>query len=296
MRLARFCHRDSPGFGVVNGDHVVALNPRVPCFGDLIENPHAAVIYADDPRIDLDEVSWLPPFEDTAKILCVGFNYSTHSAEGDRRAGDYPTLFVRFTDSFVGSGHCVAQEADTHTLDWEGEVALVIGRGGRAIATEDAWDHIAGLTALAENSERMWQMHSNQATAGKNWTRSGACGPWITTIDEVGRGPVELTTKLNGTVVQHDSTANLTFGFAELVSYISTFTQLRPGDVISTGTPSGLGYRQDPPRYLTVGDELEVTVSRVGTLRHGVIGGPITSASDLRSSPRDAHRPSGGSA
>lgn len=273
MKLARFRYRNAPRFGVVDGDRVVVLDARVSSFASLVANPHAAPVDADAPHVDVDDVSWLPPFEDTAKILCVGFNYTSHDGDGGRRASPYPTLFVRFADSFVGSGQCVAQEADTHTLDWEGEVALVIGRAGRAISIDAAWDHIAGLTAMAENSERLWQVHSSQATAGKNWTASGACGPWITTIDEVGADPVELTTTLNGHVVQHDSTSNLTFGFAELVSYVSMFTQLRPGDVIATGTPSGLGYRQNPPRFLTAGDELEVRVSRVGTLRHGVVDG-----------------------
>jgi 2-keto-4-pentenoate hydratase/2-oxohepta-3-ene-1,7-dioic acid hydratase in catechol pathway len=294
MRLARFGYQNTARFGVVDTEHVVAMDHRVERFADLLADTASARVRADDPRIALDRVSWLPPFCDDAKIMCVGFNYKSHDGEGDRRAGEYPTLFVRFPDSFIGSGGCVQREADSHTLDWEGEVAIVIGRAGRRIPADSAWDHIAGLTAMAENSERVWQIHSNQGTAGKNWTASGACGPWVTTLDEVGREPVELTTRLNGAVVQHDSTANLTFDFPALVSYISTFTALRPGDVIATGTPAGVGYRRDPPRYLTPGDDLEVSVSRVGTLRHGVTDGPAAPVNPGRS-PRSAYQPAGGS-
>lgn len=274
MKLARFTHHGQARFGVVRGDHVVSVDHRVERFSDLLAGPEATVVRDADPRIAINEITWLPPFTSDAKILCVGFNYQSHDGDGDRRAADHPTLFVRFPDSFVGSGQNVSREADSHTLDWEGEVAVVIGRGGRRISRDVAWDHIAGLTCMAENSERIWQIHTPQATAGKNWAASGACGPWITTIDEMGTEPVEVTTRLNGRVMQHDSTANLMFDFPALINYISTFTQLRVGDIIATGTPGGVGYRQEPPRYLTPGDELEVRVSRVGTLRHGVTDGP----------------------
>jgi 2-keto-4-pentenoate hydratase/2-oxohepta-3-ene-1,7-dioic acid hydratase in catechol pathway len=188
-------------------------------------------------------------------------------------------LFTRFPDSLVGSGQPVERPADSVELDWEGEVTLVIGAAARRVAPQDAAVHIAGVTVMAENSVRDWQSHSAQATAGKNWEASGACGPWLVTSDEVGDGPLTLTTRVGGEVVQHDHTGNLAFSFTELVSYISTFTTLRPGDAIATGTPSGVGARREPPRWLAPGDAVEVEVSGVGTLRHSVVDAPVLAGS-----------------
>ncbi|MFI5541808.1 fumarylacetoacetate hydrolase family protein [Nocardia sp. NPDC051900] len=282
MKLARFLYRNHVRYGIVGPDGIVALDQCAGTFSNLLANSRTSVLESDI-CIPANEIVWLPPFTSEAKIICVGFNYASHDSEDHRRAGEYPTLFVRFPDSFVGSGNPVVTEADSRTLDWEGELALVIGQGGRRIPVDDAWNHIAGFTPMAENSERIWQTHSAQATAGKNWFASGACGPWVTTVDEAGRGPFELTTRLNGHVVQQASTSSLLFNFASLVSYVSTFTPLRPGDVIATGTPAGSGYRQNPPRFLEPGDELEVSVPGVGTLRHSVTTGPgnIVTANDI---------------
>ncbi|BBG00089.1 MULTISPECIES: fumarylacetoacetate hydrolase family protein [Pseudonocardia] len=273
MRLARF-HTPSgePGFGVVEGDRVVRLDHRIASFESVLaERPQPR---ADDPRGPAAGLRWAPPVGDHPKIVCVGFNYAAHAAESERSPDgtpQRPTLFTRFTDSFVGAGTPVVRPALDDSLDWEGEAALVIGAAGRRIAAEDAWRHVAGVTCVAENSVRNWQLHSGQATAGKNWHHSGAVGPWVTTTDEVGTGPLRVTTRLNGATVQDDTTDRLTFGFAELVAYVSTFTPLRPGDLIATGTPQGIGLRRDPPRFLRPGDEIEVEVSGVGVLRHGVV-------------------------
>ena len=212
----------------------------------------------------------------------MGFNYAAHAAESDRApdAPGRPTLFARFGDSFVGAETPVVRPAGEDSLDWEGEAALVIGRPGRRIPAERALEHVAGVTCVAENSVRDWQVHSTQATAGKNWHRSGAVGPWIVTLDEVGTEPLRVTTRLNGEVVQDDTTDRLMFSFADLVAYVSTFTPLRPGDVIATGTPKGIGLRMDPPRFLRPGDEVEVEVSAVGVLRHGVVDEGIDTVID----------------
>ncbi|OLL76869.1 Fumarylacetoacetate hydrolase family protein [Pseudonocardia sp. Ae168_Ps1] len=273
MRLARFrTTSGEAGFGIVSGDEVVRLDHRVDTFGSVLARLPAD--RPDDPRLPVGDLRWDPPIGDHAKIVCVGFNYAAHASESERPATDgpdHPTLFTRFADSFVGAGTPVVRPASDDTLDWEDEAALVIGAPGRRIPAEDAWRHVAGVTCIAENSVRSWQLHSNQATAGKNWHHSGAVGPWVTTVDEVGIGPPRVTTRLNGTTVQDDTTDRLTFGFAELVAYVSTLTPLRPGDLIATGTPKGIGFRMDPPRFLRPGDELEVEVSGVGTLRHGVV-------------------------
>ncbi|MDD7940360.1 fumarylacetoacetate hydrolase family protein [Actinomycetospora lutea] len=271
MRLARFRAGDSVGFGVVLGDEVARLDHRVPSFADLLTEP--VTPRPDDPRLPVADLVWLPPIGDQPEVVCVGFNYAAHAAESTRGPAEQarPTLFARFGDSFVGAGTPVVRPAAEDSLDWEGEAALVVGRPGRRIPAAAAWSHVAGVTCVAENSVRDWQLHSTQATAGKNWHRSGAVGPWLTTADEVGEGPLRVTTRLNGAVVQDDTTDRLTFSFAELVAYVSTFTPLRPGDLIATGTPAGIGLRREPPRFLRPGDELEVEVSGVGVLRHGVV-------------------------
>lgn len=276
MRLARFRTADGmAGFGVVDdaADRVIRVDHRVPSFDHLLRSPVAPE--STDPQLPFDDISWEPPVGEHPKIVCVGFNYAAHAAEsGGHRTVETPskpTLFLRFPDSLVGASQPVVRPADDESLDWEGEAALVIGTPGRRIEARDAWAHIAGVTCMAENSVRAWQLHSNQATAGKNWHHSGAVGPWVTTSDEVGTAPLQVTTRVNGTVMQQDSTDRLTFPFAELVSYVSTFTPLRTGDVIATGTPKGIGFRMDPPTYLRPGDEVEVEVSRVGVLRHGVV-------------------------
>ncbi|MDQ0771625.1 2-keto-4-pentenoate hydratase/2-oxohepta-3-ene-1,7-dioic acid hydratase in catechol pathway [Streptomyces aurantiacus] len=274
MKLARFRTADGvPGFGVVERDAVARLDHRVASFEHLLGTP--VVPCGDDPRVPLSEVTWQPPIGAHPKIICVGFNYAAHASESGRDSGGtapaHPTLFTRFPDSLVGAGTPVVRPFDDDSLDWEGEAALIISTGGRRIPAGEAWRHVAGVTCMAENSVRTWQLHSGQATAGKNWAATGAAGPWLTTTDELGTAPLRVTTRLNGTVVQDDTTDGLAFGFADLVAYVSTFTPLRPGDLIATGTPKGIGFRMSPPRFLRPGDEVEVEVSGVGVLRHGVV-------------------------
>lgn len=282
MKLARFTAPDGrPSFGVVTDADVIALDHRVDRFATLLSEPASRQVRADDPRWPLADVRWQPPVEPASKVICVGFNYAAHAAESTRKPAEHVgrgfdvvehvPLFLRYPDSFVGSGGSVVRPFDSDTLDWEGEIALVIGIGGRRIDAEDGLTHVAGFTCMAENSVREWQAHSNQATAGKNWDRSGAIGPWVVTTDEVGSEPLTLTTVLNGEQVQSATTAELILSFGQIIAYISSFTNLNPGDVIATGTPSGIGFRQDPPRYLRPGDELTVEISRVGILRHTVV-------------------------
>jgi 2-keto-4-pentenoate hydratase/2-oxohepta-3-ene-1,7-dioic acid hydratase in catechol pathway len=278
VKLARFEVDGARRFGVVHDAAVIAVDHRVPSFEALVADPDRGKPAPADPRWPAEAVSWLPPFTETAKIICVGFNYGAHAREAARHPAAYPTLFIRFPDSFVGSGQAAVQPEDALQLDWEGEVALIIGSQARRVPAADASAHIAGFTCMAENSERGWQQHTGQATAGKNWTASGACGPWITTADEVAGRPLRIVTRLNGDVVQDDTTEHLLHPFTELISYISTFTELRPGDVIATGTPAGTGFRRDPPRFLKPGDELEVAVPGVGVLRHHVIDEPSARA------------------
>jgi 2-keto-4-pentenoate hydratase/2-oxohepta-3-ene-1,7-dioic acid hydratase in catechol pathway len=271
MRIARFAVDGAEHFGVVDGDTAVALDHRVASFERLVAAPVPAG--PTDPRWPVADVAWLSPIVPTAKVVCVGLNFATHASEVARAAPGHPVVFPRFPDAFVGAGAPVLRAFDARALDWEGEAALVIGAHARRVPVEEAMAHVAGFTCMAENSEREWQQHTGQVTGGKNWFASGACGPWVTTVDELSL-PLRVTTRLNGDVVQDDTTDHLTFGFAELVSYISTFTPLRPGDIIATGTPAGVGFRRDPPRYLCPGDELTVEVSGVGRLCSTVVDEP----------------------
>lgn len=225
----------------------------------------------DLPLVDLDGVRWLPPVPRPERILCVGLNYASHASEIARGATAHPTLFSRFPSSFVGHGTPVERPRVSDTLDWEGEIAFVIGDGRRDIAAADALDHVAGYTLMAENSVRGYQEHSRQATAGKNFDRSGSWGPWIITADEVpDPAALELRTYLNGKQKQKASLAELVFSIQVIIEYVSSFTQLVPGDVIATGTPAGIGLRETPPRFLRPGDELVVEIPGLLTLANSV--------------------------
>jgi 2-keto-4-pentenoate hydratase/2-oxohepta-3-ene-1,7-dioic acid hydratase in catechol pathway len=229
----------------------------------------------DLPLVDLDDVRWLPPVPRPERILCVGLNYASHASEIARDATAQPTLFSRFPSSFVGHGTPVERPRVSDTLDWEGEIAFVISDGRRDIAAADALDHVAGYTLMAENSVRGYQEHSRQATAGKNFDRSGSWGPWIITADEVpDPAALELRTYLNGKLKQKASLAELVFSIQTIIEYVSSFTQLVPGDVIATGTPAGIGLRETPPRFLRPGDELVVEIPGLLTLANSVCDQP----------------------
>jgi 2-keto-4-pentenoate hydratase/2-oxohepta-3-ene-1,7-dioic acid hydratase in catechol pathway len=208
-------------------------------------------------------VRWLPPIPAPRRILCTGFNFRTHAAESERDVPTHPTFFVRFPSSFVGHGDPILRPRESDTLDWEGEIAVVIGQGGRRIPAGEALEHVAGYAPLADNSVRDFQLHSSQATAGKNFDCSGSWGPWLIAPDEVGDpADLEVRTLLNGDEVQHGQLRDLLFGVPELIAYASTFTTLQPGDLIAAGTPQGIGLRRRPPVFLRPGDEL--TVEMVG--------------------------------
>lgn len=217
------------------------------------------------------KVVFLPPVSACNKIFCVGLNYGRHVVESGRELPEYPSLFLRHADSFVGHAENVWKPAVSDQFDYEGELVVVIGKSGRHIKEENAWDHVAGYTCMAENSVRDYQKHATQVTAGKNFDRSGALGPWIKTADGIKRTqPFHLLTRLNGVVVQNDSTADFIFSIPFLVAYVSRFTELKAGDLIATGTPEGVGMKRQPPLYMAVGDVLEIEIEQVGVLRVAV--------------------------
>jgi 5-carboxymethyl-2-hydroxymuconate isomerase len=229
---------------------------------------------ADIPPSELRFGPFLP---DPEKIICVGVNYRNRNEEY-RDGSDlpkYPSLFFRAPTSFTGHEAPLVRPRESDQLDYEGELAIVVGKGGRRIPREQALSHIAGLTLVNEGTLRDWVRHAKfNVTQGKNFDSSGSIGPWMVTADEFdGFDSIPIQTRVNGELRQDDTTASLIFGFDHLIAYISSFTTLKPGDVISTGTPPGAGARFDPPVYLKPGDVIEVSSPRIGILRNGVVDG-----------------------
>ncbi|MEV5539007.1 fumarylacetoacetate hydrolase family protein [Saccharopolyspora shandongensis] len=223
------------------------------------------------PRLALGSVVLRPVVPDAGKILCVGLNFEKHRIETGRERTEHPVIFTRFPDTFVGHDTQLVRPAESERFDFEGELALVIGRGGRRIAREKALDHIAGVTCLNDGSIRDFQSHTHQFTPGKNFPATGAMGPWVVTLDEAGDpADLELTTRLNGVEVQRAPLSDLTYSIPEIVAYCSSWTELRPGDVIATGTPGGIGARREPQMWMKPGDLCEVEIPGVGVLRNTI--------------------------
>jgi 2-keto-4-pentenoate hydratase/2-oxohepta-3-ene-1,7-dioic acid hydratase in catechol pathway len=286
MKLATFNLRGRTSFGVIAGEGVVDLrsrvSPRCKSVLDLLRedalDEARAAARGVRPDFPVTEVEWLPPVLGPEKILCVGINYAGRPADFKAitkvaERPKYPSLFFRTTGSLVGHEQPLVRPSVSEQFDYEGEIVLVIGREGRHVAREHALDHVAGLTLCNEGSVRDWLRHGTfNVTQGKNFDASGSMGPWLVTLDAIDLSkPLRLTTKVNGEIRQDDTTANLIFPFADLIAYITTFTTLKPGDLIVTGTPTGAGARFDPPRWLVPGDVVEIEVPEIGVLRNDVI-------------------------
>ena len=226
-----------------------------------------------DPEpVDAARMNWLPPIPNPGKIICVGVNYRPHVEEMGRDVPAKPLLFVRFPSSLVGHRQPLLRPPVSEQFDFEGEVAIVIGRRAAAVARDSALDHVAGYTAFMDGTVRDWQRHTTQFTPGKNFTMSGAMGPCLVTRDESG-DQLAIETRLNGQTMQRGHTGELIFDVPSLLEYCSTFTLLEPGDVIATGTPGGVGAARKPPVWLSPGDRVEVAVEPVGVLSNPVIQG-----------------------
>ena len=223
-------------------------------------------------RVSAARARLLPVIPNPGKVVCVGLNYKTHVAETKRNDSDYPALFIRFADSLNAHGADLPRPANTQRFDFEGELAVVVGRGGRHIDPARAFDHIAGYACFNDATARDWQRHTHQWTAGKNFPATGPLGPFLATRDAVPDvQALTLQTRLNGQVMQQASLADLIFTLPVILSYVSGFTPLSPGDVIATGTPGGVGDRREPPVYMQPGDVIEVEITRLGTLRNTVV-------------------------
>ena len=276
MKLISFVTYGVSSYGVLEGTEVVdlgaVLRGRFPSLKALLGEDVAGVLHATEaPRLALAEVELLPPVPDPGKILCIGKNYEEHRVEtgGERLA--YPTIFTRFADTLVADGQEAWAPGVSTEIDFEGELAVVIGHGGGHIAAEDALSHVAGYACFNDISVRDWQRHTTQFTPGKNFPRTGGFGPWIVTADEIpDPQALDLATYLNGDEVQHANTAEMIFGIRELIQYCSSFTRLSPGDVIATGTPGGVGAKRKPQLFMKEGDVVEIEIASVGRLRNTI--------------------------
>jgi 2-keto-4-pentenoate hydratase/2-oxohepta-3-ene-1,7-dioic acid hydratase in catechol pathway len=286
LKLLSFRNIGRDSYGALVAGGVVDLGPRFgarfPTLRDAIAAgalvEFAAAIKRAEPDLTLDRIELAIPIPNPEKIICVGVNYANRNEEyrDGSELPKYPSLFYRAPRSFSPHGQAIWRPRESEQLDYEGEIALVIGKAGRRIAREGALSHVAGFTCLNEGTLRDWLRHGKfNVTQGKNFDRSGAMGPWMVTPDEIGDlGKMRIKTRVNGEVRQKDTVESMIFPFEYLLQYISTFTTLVPGDVIATGTPTGAGARFDPPRWLKPGDRVEVEVSGIGTLANTVIDEP----------------------
>ena len=281
MKLTSFLTENRSAYGIVTDSGVIDLSRLSQTPDNLcsaLTDPGAeqlAVLGTElAPDFALDEISYAPPITDPQKIICIGVNYVNRNEEYDDTAlPPYPRVFLRPPGSLVGHLQSIVRPPESEQFDYEGEIAIVVGKPGRRIKQENAEAHIAGLTILQEGSVRDWMRHGKfNVTQGKNFDRSGGVGPWLVTADEFDNYEnLTVTTRVNGKQRQHDTTAHLLFSFSYLISYLSTFTSLQTGDIISTGTPTGAGARFNPPRFLVPGDEVEVEVPGIGLLRNTVV-------------------------
>jgi 2-keto-4-pentenoate hydratase/2-oxohepta-3-ene-1,7-dioic acid hydratase in catechol pathway len=281
VKILSFSRNDEAGLAVEVQGQWRDLSQAAPAFpsdvGALLRlpgwRPAVAEAAAQAPVLDLGQVRLLPPVRSGEKILCVGLNYLDHIAESPYKQPDYPTFFVRVHSSLVAHEQPLVKPRASEQFDYEGELVAVIGREGRHIAREAALEHVAGYSIFNEASVRDYQFKAPQWTMGKNFDGSGSFGPWFISSDELPAGArdLRLVTRVNGTVKQHASTSDMLFDVATLVALASEVMTLRPGDLIVTGTPAGVGFGMKPPVYLNAGDVCEVEIERIGTLRNTVV-------------------------
>jgi 2-keto-4-pentenoate hydratase/2-oxohepta-3-ene-1,7-dioic acid hydratase in catechol pathway len=279
MKLISYAYKGKPAYGAVVTNGVIDLGQLLgSSFADLkalltadaVPQAQRAII-GREPDYLLERIEFLPVIPNPGKVWCAGLNYGEHVRETGREVSDKPVYFLRFADSQVAHGDFILRPLESERLDFEGEIAIIIGKPGRRISEASSWDHIAGYACYNDASVRDWQMHTSQWGPGKNFYRTGAFGPWMVTADEIPENTVlSLITRLNGQEVQRATTDQLIHSIPRLIAYASTVAPLRAGDVIVTGTPGGVGTKRTPPLWMKDGDVVEVEVDRVGILRNPV--------------------------
>ncbi len=280
MRLCSFVHEGRNGYGVVNGDRIVDLSTSRsgawPTLRDLIASRNlmevCSTALAQGGGLPLETITFAPVIPKPEKIFCVGLNYHDHMLETKHKPTAYPTLFSRFADSQCGHNARLVMPDISSQFDFEAELAVIIGRPGRDIASDTALDHVIGYACYNDGSVRDWQVHTTQFLPGKNFPGTGAFGPYLVTADEVADPQnLTITCRLNGETVQSANTSDMIHSVAGLIAYISRFTPLSPGDVIATGTPGGVGFTRVPPLFMKNGDVVEVEIETIGMLQNHVV-------------------------
>lgn len=279
MKLISFKHGGKNTFGAVIGDKVIDLQPAFAGRAIDLKSLIAADLVAEaaafaktaQASLALADVELLPVIPNPGKIVCVGLNYGEHVRETGREITESPALFLRLNESQVAHGQDIIRPRESHRLDYEGEIAVIIGKGGRRISEADSWSHIAGYSCYNDGSIRDWQVATSQWTPGKNFYRTGGFGPWMVTADEIKPNQqMTLTTRLNGQELQRATTDMMIHSIPRQIAYISTFIPLEAGDVIVTGTPGGVGNKRTPQLFMKPGDVVEIEVDAVGILRNGI--------------------------
>lgn len=278
MKLATFKTSQGSSYGIVTDKGIIDLGKRLGsrfpdlkaliagnAFGDAMK------FISEKPDHQAAAITWLPVIPNPDKIVCVGLNYQDHVVETGRDNTEQPAIFLRVADSQVGHRQPILRPRESTHLDYEAEIAVIIGKGGRRITQKDAWGHIAGYSCYNDGSVRDWQRHTIQWTAGKNFVATGAFGPWMVTADEIPPNTkMTLSCRLNGQQMQHATTEQMIFKIPKIIEYVSAWTTLAPGDVLVTGTPGGVGARRTPPLWMKAGDKVEIEIDKVGILENTI--------------------------
>jgi 2-keto-4-pentenoate hydratase/2-oxohepta-3-ene-1,7-dioic acid hydratase in catechol pathway len=279
MKLISFMRSGSAAYGVVVGEKVLDLKPLLGSeAADLktvieknLVSRISTLLGSHQPDLNFADLTLLPVIPNPDKIVCVGLNYHDHVKETGRDLTEKPAIFLRLNDSQVAHGQNIVRPLESHRLDYEGEIAVIIGKGGRRIQEADAWSHIAGYSCYNDGSVRDWQNFTTQWIPGKNFFKTGGFGPWMVTADEIAPNQVmTLSTKLNGQEMQRTTTDMMIHSIPRQLAFISTVIPLKAGDVIVTGTPGGVGNKRTPQVFMKPGDVIEIEVDAIGVLRNGI--------------------------
>jgi 2-keto-4-pentenoate hydratase/2-oxohepta-3-ene-1,7-dioic acid hydratase in catechol pathway len=281
MKLASYQTAQGASYGIVTAKGIVDLKRylgnQYPDLKSLITGNafSQAVQYAGAaPDYQASDVTWLPVIPNPDKIVCVGLNYQEHVVETGRDNTEQPAIFLRLPESQIGHKQPIVRPRESKNLDFEAEIAVIIGTPGRRISQQNAYKHVAGYSCYNDGSVRDWQRHTIQWTAGKNFPQTGGFGPWMVTADEIPPGTtMTLSCRLNGERMQHASTEQMIFKIPKIIEYVSTWTTLVPGDVLVTGTPGGVGARRNPPIWMKPGDKVEIEIDKVGVLENSIADG-----------------------
>src|SRR3954453_19430466 len=281
MRLATFKTAQGTSYGIVTAKGIVDLKRYIGnrfadlkaliggnAFAEAAKNVNEAPDYRES------DITWLPVIPNPDKIVCVGLNYQDHVVETGRDNTEQPAIFLGVPDSQVGHRQPILRPRESTHMDFEAEIAVIIGKGGRRISQKDSWNHIAGYSCYNDGSVRDWERHTIQGTAGKNFTQTGGFGPWMVTADEIPPNTkMTLSCRLNGERMQHATTEQMIFKIPKIIEYVSTWTPLLAGDVLVTGTPGGVGARRTPPLWMKPGDKVEIEIDKVGVLENSIADG-----------------------